>query len=163
VLGFLAARPLLFSVGRGESVTVPRKTVIREAQVVARSPIGRRKVDPKDEWGGYVQCDIGEAEREAFDIWLSESATLVEHLVVDALACGLKLTLVWDSKNECFIATLTGRPDINGEAAFTCSLSARAGDMPTAMALLVYKHREVMGEDWTEWLINGSRGKRSFG
>lgn len=142
---------------------MPRKIVVKPEVKAPAMPVGARKIQPKDEWGGYVQCSVDGPEREQFDLWLAENPTAMPALLVDALASGLKLTLVWDGKNDCFIATLTGRPDYEGQSAYTCSLSARAGDMNTALSVLVYKHVEICGEDWTDWLINGSKSKRSFG
>lgn len=142
---------------------MPRRTVVKHPQESPGVPIGARRIQPKDEWGGYVQCSIDGPERELFDLWLSENPTAMPAMLVDSLASGLKLTLVWDGKNDCFIATFTGRPDILGQTTFTCSLSARAGDLNTALAVLVYKHIEVCGADWMDWLINGSKSKRSFG
>lgn len=127
------------------------------------SPIGLRKVQKDDEWGGYVQCTLSEQDRHGFDLWLSENPNAVPTLLVDSLACGLKLTAVWDGKNQCFISTLTGRPDIDGLSPFTCSLSARGASLNESLDALMYKHVEVCGEDWTEWLVNGSKSARTFG
>lgn len=142
---------------------MPRKTVVAPQKAPTPKTVGHRKVKPKDEWAGYVQCSIDGPEKEAFDLWLSENPTAMPALLIDSLASGLKLTLVWDGANECFIATLTGRPDIEGEREWTASLSARAGDMNTALSVLVYKHVEICGEDWVDWLVNGTKTKRSFG
>lgn len=142
---------------------MPRKTVIRVESGKPVSPIGSRRVQKEDQWGGYVQCEVGVTERASFDEFCAGGNAVPSQLAIDALATGLKLTFVWDGGNDCFIATFTGRPDPDGVVAFTCSLSARAGDMQTTLNLLVYKHFEVMGGDWTEWLVNGARTKRSFG
>jgi len=142
---------------------MPRKSVLKVEPAAAKSPIGARKIRKDDEWGGFAQVNVSEAERESFDLWLSTIADGWWPLLQDELAAGLKLTLVWDGQNDCFIASLTGRPDPDGKSPFTVCLSARAGEMNLALALLVYKHLEVTGGDWTDWLINGTKAKKSFG
>lgn len=142
---------------------MPRKAVLKSSSPAEVSPIGVRKVQKSDQWAGFAQVNIGDSERESFDDWRSRVAGTWWALLQDELASGLKLTLVWDGANDCFIASLTGRPDCNGMSEWTACLSARAGEMDTALSLLLYKHLEVTGGDWSDWLINGPKTKRSFG
>lgn len=142
---------------------MPRKAVQKALPGVSRSPIGSRKPTQKAEWVGFVQCDVNGPEREGFDDWLSTNAQHVNGMLVDAMASGLKFTMVWDGSNECYIASFTGRPQLLGEQDWNATLSARSDDFATVLALLVYKHYEVCGEDWEDWLINGSKTKRNFG
>jgi len=142
---------------------VPRGKKASVTPVEQRGPVGARKIGKDDQWGGYVQCSLSETDREGYEVWLSENPTAVPALLVDILASGLKLTAVWDGANQCFIASLTGRPDIAGGTLFTCTLSARGGTLDEAIAVLVYKHTEVCGEDWSDWLINGPKSRKSFG
>lgn len=141
---------------------MPRQTK-KYTESAPRSPIGQRKNGKKDEWGGFAQVNLDESDREQFDLWMSEHPESVWPLLIDSLAQGLKLTMVWDGANECFIATFTGRPDPEGKLEFTTSLSARNVDFMASVSLLIYKHVELCGEDWSEWLINGSKAKRNFG
>lgn len=143
---------------------MPRKAVLNPAPSSSvPSPIGQRRIQKEDEWAGFAQVNVNDNEKPKFELWLSELGDGWWPLLQDELACGLKLTLVWDGANDCFIASLTGRPDIEGMHSWTACLSARASSMNTALALLVYKHTEITGGDWTEWLINGVKSKRSFG
>lgn len=142
---------------------MPRKSAVKSEGTSRRGFIGVRKIQKDDQWGGYVQCNISDFEREAFDLWLSENLSTVPALLTDILAVGLKLTAVYDGANECFIVTFTGRPDVLGESPFTTSLSGRGGSLDQAINVLVYKHIELTGGDWTEWLVNGAKSKRNFG
>lgn len=124
---------------------------------------GVRKAQPKDEWGGFVALNLPEEANHEFEVWLNDQQGSVWLQLEDVLATGLKLTLVYDGANQCYISTLTGRPDIDGERAFVCSLSARHGSFNQALALLVYKHVSILGCDWWEF-INARKGKQwSFG
>lgn len=142
---------------------MPRKGSIGKSPEAGKSPIGRRKVQKDDEWAGFAQVSISEFERESYDLWVSENAATVYPLLLDCLAEGLKLTAVWDGANDCFILSLTGRPDSDGDRPWTATLSGRGGTFDEALNVLVYKHHEVTGGDWTDWLVNGAKTKRSFG
>jgi len=142
---------------------MPRKAALTPKVTESPSPIGRRKIQKEDEWAGFAQVNVGDVEKHHFEIWLSSIGDGWWPILQDELAAGLKLSLVWDGANDCFIASLTGRPDLEGMHSWTACLSARAGEMTTALALLTYKHSELTGGDWTDWLINGSKTRRNFG
>lgn len=142
---------------------MPRKAGVEQSSKTSKSPIGRRKVQKDDEWAGFAQVSISEFEREAYDLWVSENSAAVYPLLLDSLAEGLKLTAVWDGANDCFILSLTGRPDAEGERAWTATLSGRGGTFDEALNVLIYKHIELTGRDWVDWLVNGTKVKRNFG
>jgi len=143
---------------------MPRKAALSKPEQTSYiSPIGRRKTQKDDEWAGFAQVNVGDIDKEKFEDWLSSIGDRWWPQLQDELAAGLKLTLVWDGQNDCFIASLTGRPDNDGQSPWTACLSARSADMFQSLALLTYKHLELTGGDWTEWLINGTKTKRSFG
>jgi len=142
---------------------MPRKSAQHLTPDSSGNYIGYRKVQKGDEWGGFVQHTLSEIDKERFTEWLTSSSDPVGQLLIDVLASGLKVTLVWDSANDCFIGTLTGRPDSKGEMPFTCALSGRGATVQEALGVTLYKHDVVMGSDWTDWLVNGSRTKKSFG
>jgi hypothetical protein len=120
-------------------------------------------VQKDDQWGGFVQVTVDEAHRDDFDLWLSETGPAVYRELNDALATGLKFTLSYDGGNQCHIATLTGRPDITGDRAFTCCLSARSGTFEDAIALLMYKHASLLHYDWWDSVNEPKRSRFSFG
>ncbi len=122
-----------------------------------------RKVQKNDEWGGFVQVSVDEAHREDFDLWLSETGEAVYRELDDALGSGLKLTMAYDGTNQCYIASLTGRPDIAGVRAFTCCLSARAGTFADAIAVLMYKHCALLHYDWWEAVNEPKKARFKFG
>lgn len=122
-----------------------------------------RKADTKDEWAGFVPCELGVDHKDAFDEWLGEAGSLVWADVVDALGTGMKLSVTYDAPNQCFIASFSGRPDIVGEHEFNAVLSARAGTIDDAIALLVYKHVAVLQGDWWAALNTPKANKRAWG
>lgn len=142
---------------------MPRKESVSKQKAESVSPIGRRKIQKQDEWAGFAQVNVSEFEREAFDLWLSENTTHVFPLLLDSLAEGLKLTAVWDKGNDCFILSLTGRPDELGVREWTATLSGRGATFDEALNVLIYKHVEVTGGDWVDWLVNGAKTRRNFG
>ena len=47
---------------------MPRKTALQTAIPPIPKVVGFRKVRPKDEWGGYVQCSVDGPDKESFDL-----------------------------------------------------------------------------------------------
>ena len=122
-----------------------------------------RKIQKDDQWGGFAQVNLDESRREEFELWASEMGEAVYRELDDALGSGLKLTISYDGKNQCYIAGLTGRPDLDGVRAFTCCLSARAGTFGEAIALLMFKHVSLLHYDWWEAVSSPSAVRFSFG
>jgi len=122
-----------------------------------------RKIQKDDEWGGFAQVNLDESRREEFELWVSEMGEAIYRELDDALGSGLKLTMAYDGKNQCYIASLTGRPDLAGVRAFTCCLSARAGTFTDSLALLMYKHVSLLHYDWWEAVSTPSKVRFSFG
>jgi len=143
---------------------MPRgKTAKPKPEVDESSWNGVRRVQKDDEWGGFAQVNLDESRREEFELWTSEMGDAIYRELDDALGSGLKLTMVFDGKNQCYIASLTGRPDADGVRAFTCCLSARAGTFGEAVALLMYKHVALLHFDWWEAVSTPSRTRFAFG
>jgi hypothetical protein len=122
-----------------------------------------RRAQKGDEWGGFVQVSLDEAHREEYDLWLSEAGPNVWRELDDALGVGLKLSVSYDGSNQCYIGSLTGRPDVGGARAFTCSLSARGGTFEEAVAVLIYKHASLLHYDWWDAVNEPKRARFVFG
>jgi hypothetical protein len=142
---------------------MPRKSVLKDTQSTFSPPLMQRKIQKDDEWGGYVLCNVGDIEKESYSLWYEANQQYIMGYLSDIAATGLKCTLVYDASNQCFIASLTGRPDYDGQVPYTATLSARGATLHESLAVLLYKHIEMTGADWTEWLINGAKTKRQFG
>lgn len=122
------------------------------------SVVQPRRSPDTDEWGGFVQVALTPLDKELYDQWFGEHSQHVNPLLDEDLGQGYKFSLTFDANNNAYIASYTGRPNDDGEALpFRCTLSARSGEMADAIALLVYKHRQVCGTDWADFLINGKR------
>lgn len=122
-----------------------------------------RRTQKDDEWGGFVQVSLDEAHREEYDLWLSEAGPSVWRELDDALGVGLKLSVSYDGQNQCYIATLTGRPDVGGVRTFTCCLSARGGTFEEAVAVLIYKHASLLHYDWWDAVNEPKKARFTFG
>lgn len=143
---------------------MPRgKEKLNSSVVVTPSSVTPRKVQKDDQWGGFVQVSIDAAHREDFDLWLSETGEAVYRELDDALGSGLKFTLSYDGSNQCYIASLTGRPDSLGVRAFTCCLSGRAGMFGEAIAVLMYKHASLLHYDWWDAVNEPKKSRFTFG
>jgi len=122
-----------------------------------------RRSEKTDEWGGYVPLVIDDAHREDFDQWYEEMHRDFARRLVEAVDTGLKLSVSYDGANQSYIASLIGRPDIAGNQPFTCCLSARSGTFEETLAVLVYKHFDMLHCDWWD-LVNAPKQSRyTFG
>ena len=122
-----------------------------------------RRIQKDDQWGGFVAVSIDEAHREDFDLWASEMGATIYDELDTALGSGLKFTVAYDGSNQCYIASLTGRPDLTGVRAFTCCLSARAGTFADAIAVLMYKHVSLLHYDWWDAVNEPKKSRYAFG
>jgi len=143
-------------VPRGKNVTGPQLVSVTNGDAP-------RKIQKGDEWGGFVQISVDEAHREEFDIWTMETGEGVWRELDDALGSGLKFTMAFDGANQCYIASLTGRPDTSGVRAFTCCLSARGGTFSEAITLLMYKHCALLHLDWWDAVNAPKKSRFTFG
>lgn len=143
---------------------MPRGKASNREKLVQTSYLGQpRKIQKDDEWGGFVPYSISDDRKEPFQTWWAEDPVAVRQGIDDAVASGLKLTLTYDGSNQCYIASLTGRPDSLGERAFTCCLSARAGTFDEALALLIFKHVACLHTDWWDQVNRQRPSGYTFG
>lgn len=131
---------------------------IRQSQ-----PVQPRKAQSQDEWAGFVPCDLDVLDRDAFDSWFGGDSTKVQRSIEDTLGTGLKMSLTFDLTNSCYVASFSGRPDVEGEYAFVAVLTGRSSTLAEALAVLVYKHEEMLHWDWWQALNAPRVNRRAFG
>ena len=163
VLTFVGRPPELLAEQKREDAMPRGKKSAGSEPIDSDGPPFTRRIQKDDQWGGFVQVSLDEAHRDEFDQWAGETGTAIYRELTDALVCGLKFTLSYDGQNQCYIASLTGRPDVNGVRAFTCCLSARAGTFEDAIAVLIYKHASLLHYDWWDAVNEPKRSRFSFG
>jgi len=73
-------------------------------------------------------------------------------LLSDAIGEGLKFALSYDIRNQCFVASLSGRPSPTEDYDWNATLTGRGGTIPESMAVLFYKHVVLLGGDWFDCL-----------
>jgi hypothetical protein len=110
-------------------------------------------IDDKAEWGGFCNVRIDEDQKAAFEEWLASSGVDWWSELVDLVGQGMKFSLTYDEPNQAYVATLTGRGWRAGN--LRQSMSARAGDERTCMALLMYKHLVLASGDWGSYQPSG--------
>jgi len=103
----------------------------------------------QDDWGGYIDVRMNNDEKLLFTAWWESNQTDVFNWLVDALTPGLKLGMMWDGENQCYVASLNGKGVKSVDKRFT--LTARAGTFDESFALLCYKHYVLLESDWGNW------------
>lgn len=160
---FVAGLSLTVSGINERKHTMPRGSKPSVSPETPRKPNQPRKSATKDEWAGFVPCDLLADDKEQFDAWLLKMSEYVWTELQDALGSGLKFSLSYDATNECYVASLSGRPDPAGEHEFNAVLTARSGTDGDAIALLVYKHESLLEGDWWTALNRPKVNRRTWG
>lgn len=117
--------------------------------------------DKDTPWGGFVNIPVSDADKEKFGFWFTEAEPVMIDTLSELMWSGLKLSVVFDGENDCFIATLTGKP--HPDVDFRCAMSARHSSLPLALGLLLYKHFILADQDWSQFTQKGEKRKWNFG
>ena len=122
---------------------------------------GRKYYLPQDAvFGGYVELRIDEDQKGAFDLWYGEHEYEIAGMAAETLVDGMALSIKYDAANQCFLASYSGAGVTGSNERYV--LTARSSSWPEALALLVYKHDELMGGMWDDFLPRTGR-LRSWG
>jgi len=135
---------------------------------VKKSSFGPSSAQParassEADWMSFVPCELDVSQREEFTVWQADNVTAMWVELDDAIGKGWKHSLTYDAQNECYVASLSGRPSITADYDWLCTLTGRGGSMNEAIAVLVYKHVVLLRHDWYECVNTPRRSKRQFG
>lgn len=97
------------------------------------------------EWKGYHKINLTREQNEDFEVNHAQAEVSSSELDI-LINNGYKISLAWDDYNTGVSATLYAKDKKLEWAGY--SLSAWAGDVNTALALLLYKHYVVAQEQW---------------
>lgn len=122
-----------------------------------------RKAQARDEWAGFVPCELGADDEEKFREWVADNDPGMWSHLEDCLSVGLKFSLTYDAANQCFVASLSGRPDVEGKQAWNAVLTGRGGLSGEALAIVLYKHFDLLSGDWWGALNKPKTNKRAWG
>lgn len=122
---------------------------------------GRRYYLPGDAvFGGYINLKLDEEHHEAFDRWYGEFEPRIGEFLAETLVDGMAFSLKFDAENDCFFASYSGAGVSGSNERYV--LTARSSSWAEALALLVFKHTELMGGSWDDFLPKSGK-LRSWG
>jgi hypothetical protein len=105
----------------------------------------------------FVNVTLNEAQKKEFLTWFkTEGERIADHLG-QIMVDDYKVSCSWDDRNQCYIASFTGKEDqrVNEHK----SMSSRSDDWYEALALNAYKHLVVFkGNTW-----DGETSKNNWG
>jgi len=110
-------------------------------------------------WYGFANVSLNEGDKVAFYAWLEENRAHYPAMLQDILNEGMKYSCSYDRENQCFIVTLTGCLIVGSTT--RAATTTRAGTWTEADALTVWKHYELLGEEYGDLLTSGR--KRNWG
>jgi hypothetical protein len=118
----------------------------------------KNSITSEPEWGGFLNLRLTDEHKVLFDTWHEASQQTVGTLLDDAMIDGIKVSLAYDTENECYIATFTGSliPAHNTRYA----ASSRAGTYWEALALMCWKHFVLAEGNWFDYLPHSGTFKR---
>lgn len=95
----------------------------------------------------FVRCDLSRDQKEALIHSISEGGT-TEGQAFDLVSEGYKLSISRDTKNDCYIASLSDNREGSRTRGYV--LSARGASINIALCALSFKHNIVLSEGWLE-------------
>ena len=105
-----------------------------------------------NDWGGYIDIRLDSAGKELFKSWWESYPDEQFNYLIDAGLQGFKCSISWDKENDCWVVAYTGK-GVEGDHK-RYSLTARAGEVWEAIALLNFKNRIMMEGNWGNYRPN---------
>ena len=107
-----------------------------------------KKKAPKVEFQGYLSVNLSAEQDADFDAWLGGSPDVFNWLF-EELLLGYKMSFAEDEFNDGFSVSLYAKSAKLPWAGWT--LTAWAGSVEEAAALLWYKHHRIANRDWEQF------------
>lgn len=119
--------------------------------------VGKYYLDPKAEWGGFINIKVEDSQKNDFDNWWSTNRTYCWSALDDLMGEGMKVSLAYDQENECYICSFTGKGWDTSYSRWC--MSTRAGTLDESIALAVWKHFVLADCEWGDFLPKTGKKK----
>jgi hypothetical protein len=121
-----------------------------EMATKAKQTHTKRSKPKKVEFAGYINHNITQAEKDAFEKWCQKESVESTWAMLERLVdSGYKFSTKTDHYGGGVQASLLC-DDVKNEDAGLC-LVARAPDLYNAILLLMFKHFDLLGGSWVEY------------
>lgn len=110
-------------------------------------------------WGGYVECPLGKAERDDFRNSLLTGKIDVFDQMSHLVDAGVNISCSWNEHNEAYIAKATMTNEDDGKVYM---LSAFHEEIDIAWKLLFFKHFILLQESWFD-RVTEDAGEENWG
>lgn len=117
----------------------------------------KKQKEQKFKWNGYINVDIPDGRRDEAKMFIVDVSMVLE-AVEQVVSDGYKISLRRDSNSEGVTATLTCHSQESDN--YGHAMSAFAGDVVSALGVVVFKHYRVVDE---EWGVEEKAGADAFG
>lgn len=118
---------------------------------------GQRKQDERAVWKGFLDCRLSDEALEALDAWKPKPSEVFA--VIDRMmAADYRLTLSYNKRTK--LASCTIIDDDPSRKTGGWALSTSDEDGASALKAAVYKHVNVLGEDWSPLLDTTPKSRR---
>lgn len=112
----------------------------------------------RQEWKGYVWCDLTDDMKLHFQGWLDQNEIAVDELAKDLILQGRKVSLRYDEVSGNWCCALTGTGREIGVKSGMYGLTAWRPTLDLAIALAYWKDAIFFERDWSSGILE----QRSF-
>lgn len=123
-----------------------------------KATFGRYWLPSDATWGGYVNVNLNEAHKMAFDEWFEANDTHVSGMLEDAVAEGMKISFSWDGDSQCFVVALSG--DLLPGRGERYVMTSRHVTMTDVVALAMWKWYVLCDERIDDYLPRSGNLRR---
>jgi len=106
------------------------------------------KKDDNFTFKGFININMSVEQKNTFRAWDADTSE-IDDMLATVLHQGYKLSAAYDNHNSAFVVSMTCKQAKLPNYGYT--MSARAGDLKSAEALLMYKHFFLVGEVWESY------------
>jgi len=103
------------------------------------------------EWGGYLNVRLNQEQLKNLEVWRKELGDDVWELFLELLKNGMKFSLVYDPDIDTYTCSLINSPRCTCGVNSLYVLSGFAPSWYEAVAVVIYKHYQILGGTWENY------------
>lgn len=107
-------------------------------------------------WYGFVRCDFSAESKQQFDVFYEEISIDAAWAWFLASVDTFKITFAWYDAQSCYQVSMTGT-DPDQPMYFGWTLTARGRDVERTLCALMFKHENILKQEWNHQVIEKER------
>lgn len=128
---------------------MPRKQTQSKPKTSEPITQGKYWLPSDADWEGFVNLRLTDDDKAVFEVWYDSERSHIWQYLDDVMGEGMKVGLSFDRENKAYVCTLTGSGWSGGKTRLC--LTTRASSLDEVLALSMFKHYQMLHEDWGNW------------